>query len=293
MRETSQQSLPSGALTCKYMRLRYDLIQMPPFRFGIVLLFVSSTGVSGDTLILKDGQKIEGHYLSSDAEHVRFEVDGKTFGYAVWLIRELRFSGTAPVHAEVRPAGLQGKEQQEAFCQVLTDFQQERRRLAGDPNPIRRAQMHPPDPWIFEPRLAAVFGSAGEFTDWTGRVFFTVSRSSVSIQFTPNCPAGAPTVTFTNGYPTDHRATAGQARITLSSPLAQQLGRGETGAEYRVSGHLFLRSAEPSGGIRGIVRNPTPVDPRQRFEGAQPGGFGNVANPQYLVQFSQFQSVSH
>lgn len=51
---------------------------MRHFRFAIALLLMSSIGVSGDTLILKDGQKIDGRYLSSDAGHVQFEVDGKT-----------------------------------------------------------------------------------------------------------------------------------------------------------------------------------------------------------------------
>lgn len=85
---------------------------MRAFRFAIALLLVSSIvfRVAGDTLILKDGQKIDGRYLSSDAEHVQFEVDDKTFTYAVWLIRELRFSGNALVAGQVRPAGLQGKQ---------------------------------------------------------------------------------------------------------------------------------------------------------------------------------------
>jgi hypothetical protein len=51
----------------------------------------------GDTLILKDGQKIEGRYLSSTDSAVQFEVNGKPFTYSTWLIRELRFHpGTSP-----------------------------------------------------------------------------------------------------------------------------------------------------------------------------------------------------
>lgn len=115
---------------------------------------------SGDTLLLKNGRKIDGRYLSSDADRVQFEVNGKPFTYAVWLIRELRFSGVEPAHDEVRPAG---KPQQEAFCQVLIDFQRERRRVASDPNPIRRAQMQPPDPWTFESRLIAVLVRTASF----------------------------------------------------------------------------------------------------------------------------------
>lgn len=126
----------------------------------IALLLVSSIGVSGDTLLLKNGRKIDGRYLSSDADRVQFEVNGKPFTYAVWLIRELRFSGVEPAHDEVRPAG---KPQQEAFCQVLIDFQRERRRVASDPNPIRRAQMQPPDPWTFESRLIAVLVRTASF----------------------------------------------------------------------------------------------------------------------------------
>lgn len=77
----------------------------------------------------------------------------------------------------------------------------------------------------------------------------------------------------------------------LSSPLAQRLSRGETGAEYRVSGRLFLRAAEHAGGLRRIVPNTTSIDPRQRFEAAQAGAIANVSNPQYLVEFSQIQSL--
>jgi hypothetical protein len=49
----------------------------------------------GDTLILKDGQKIEGRYLSSTDSAVQFEVNGKPFTYSTWLIRELRFHSGA------------------------------------------------------------------------------------------------------------------------------------------------------------------------------------------------------
>lgn len=207
-------------------------MHMRPYCWGAALgaaLFLAlPPAIWADTLILKDGQAINGHYLSSDADSVQFEVNGKPFRYAVWLIRELRFSSAAG-QPEVRSAGLHGKEHEQAFCQVLRDFQKERQRLTSEPNPIRRAQMQPPDPWTFESRVAAVFGPSGEFTNWTGRLFFTVSGSIVSINFAPACPPGVPTVGFTNGYPTDRRAEAAQALIDVFSPLAQELSRKQNG----------------------------------------------------------------
>jgi hypothetical protein len=257
------------------------------------LLFTLCKGFEADTLILKNGQTVNGRYLSSDANNVQFEVDGKRFRYAVWLIRELRFSKSGVAQPQIGSTGLQGKQQQDAFCQVLRDFQQERRRLTSDPNPIRRAQMPPPDPWKFESRLAAVFGPSGEFTEWTGRVYFTVPGSNVSINFAPTCPPGLPAVTFTNGYPADRRHTALQARISLSSPLAQQLGQEKSGSECRVSGHLFPRSEDTPRPILSLPSsNSAQTDPRQRFEGAQSGINANVTNPQYLAAFSQIQPVS-
>jgi hypothetical protein len=257
-----------------------------------VLFSTFLAGLSADTLILRNGQTIEGRYLSSDGRNIQFEVNGKPFTYGAWLVRELRFSRRQTTQPEGPVAGLHGKEQQHAFCQILRDFVQERQRLTSEPNPIRRAGMHPPNPWEFEPRIAAVFGPSGEFTDWTGRLFFTVSGSAVSINFAPACPPGLPTVTFTNGYPSDHRRAATQARIDLSSSLAQQLSREKTGSECRVSGYLFLRSEEAVGGFRPAVPT-TSIDSRQRLEGAQPGSIANVMNPQYLARFSQIQSLIH
>jgi hypothetical protein len=92
-------------------------------------------------------------------------------------------------YATRRSCGRPARERTAAgFCQVLRDFVQERQRLTSEPNAIQRARMHPPDPWEFEPRVTAVFGPSGEFADWTGRLFFTVSGSAVSINFGPACP---------------------------------------------------------------------------------------------------------
>lgn len=61
------------------------------------LLLSLACSMAGDTLILKDGQKIEGRYLSSTDSAVQFEVNWKPFTYSTWLIRELRFhSGASP-----------------------------------------------------------------------------------------------------------------------------------------------------------------------------------------------------
>jgi hypothetical protein len=65
-----------------------------------VLFTLACSLAGGDTLILKDGQKIEGRYFSSTDSAVQFEVNGKPFTYSTWLIRELRFhSGSSGVPA--------------------------------------------------------------------------------------------------------------------------------------------------------------------------------------------------
>lgn len=100
----------------------------------------------GDTLILKDGQKIEGRYLSSTDSTVQFEVNGKPFTYSTWLIRELRFH--PGVNSSPSPAtpynGPRGKEQQDQFCTVLKNYIQARNKVSasriqsGEPRCIRR-----------------------------------------------------------------------------------------------------------------------------------------------------------
>ena len=132
------------------------------------LLFTLACSMAGgDTLILKDGQKIEGRYLSSTDSAVQFEVNGKPFTYSIWLIRELRFHSGASSSAAPAPAysGRRGKEQQDQFCTVLKNYIQARNKVAAEANPIRRAEMHPPDPWSFEDTIARVFGPNGEFVD--------------------------------------------------------------------------------------------------------------------------------
>lgn len=85
------------------------------------LLFTLAFSMAGgNTLILKDGQKIEGRYLSSTDSAVQFEVNGKPFTYSTWLIRELRFHSGASSSPAPAPAysGPHGKEQQDQFCTV-------------------------------------------------------------------------------------------------------------------------------------------------------------------------------
>ena len=85
------------------------------YTFLPLLFTLACRMACGDTLILNNGQKIEGRYLSSTDSAVQFEVNGKLFTYSTWLIRELRFhpgasSPPAPSPAYSRP---RGKEQQD------------------------------------------------------------------------------------------------------------------------------------------------------------------------------------
>ncbi len=239
-----------------------------------------------DTLLLTNGQKIEGRYLSSTTDSVQFEVEGKPFTYSTWLIQEIQFhSGTSQPAAQPPPyTGPRGNQQQDQFCEVLTDFVHARNKTASEPNPIRRAQIHSADPRSFEDSIARVFGPNGEFVDWTGRLFFSVSGSDVVFTFQPTCGPGS-SVTLTNGYPVDPRSEARTARISLSSPLAQKLRDAPPGATYRVSGHLFPHKNDTNSRVR--------TDSRQRFESAQPNGVANVTNPQYLVQFTELAPAGH
>ena len=149
-----------------------------------LLLTLLGSVIRGDTLILKDGQKIEGRYLSATETSVQFEVNGKPFTYSTWLIRELRFhSGSSQAAAPEPYSGPRGKEQQDQFCAVLKDYIQARNKVSAEANPIRRAEMHPPDPWSYEDALARVFGQNGEFVDWTGHLFISVTGSDVVLTF--------------------------------------------------------------------------------------------------------------
>lgn len=194
-------------------------------------------------------------------------MNGKPFTYSVWLIRELRFHPSASSSAAPAPAysGPHGKEQQDQFCTVLKNYIQARTKASAEPNPIRRAEMHAPDPWSFEDSIARVFGPNGEFVDWTGRLFFSVTGSDVVLTFQPACRSGSP-ISFTNGYPADQRASARAARIPLSSPLADKLREASPGSMFRVSGHLFARNGAGNSHMTSAGK---PPDARQRFEGAQ------------------------
>lgn len=262
----------------------------------VLLLLLIATfccWAAGDTLILKDGRTIEGRYLAATRSSVQFEVDGKPYTYAIWLIRELRFhSGAAPSASPQPPyTGPRGKAQQDRFCGVLHEFIQARNKVSAEPNPIRRTQMHPPDPWSFEDSIAQVFGPNGEFADWTGRLFFSVTGSNVVLTFQPTCPSGS-AISFTNGYPVDVRPSAHIAQIPLSSPLAESLRNAPPGGVYRVSGHLF--AGTNAGDTRVVGSSPgSRTDSRQHFESAQAHGVANVTNPQYLVQFTEAAPVGH
>lgn len=262
----------------------------------VFLLLLFATGcrlVAGDTLVSKDGQVIEGRYLAATRSSVQFEVDGKPYTYATWLIHELRFHPGAAPSAPPPAAytGPRGKAQQDRFCEVLHEFVQARNKVSAEPNPIRRAQLPPPDPWSFEDSIAPVFGPNGEFVDWTGRLFFSVTGSNVVLTFQPTCGAGS-AISFTNGYPVDARPSAHAARIPLSSPLAEKLREASPGGVYRVSGHLIARTSAGETHVLGSsAENRT--DARQHFESSQANGVANVTNPQYLVQFTEATSAGH
>ena len=242
-------------------------------------------------MILNVGQTLVGRYLSSTDSAVQFDVNGKPFTYSTWLIRELRFhSDASPSPAPAAAySGPRGKEQQDQFCTVLKNYIQARNKVSAEANPIRRAEMHPPDPWDFEDLIARVFGRNAEFVDWTGRLFFSVTGSDVVITFQPTCGSGS-SISFTNGYPADQRAGARAARIPLSSPLADKLREASPGSLFRVSGHLFARSASGSNHMPSATSQP---DARQRFEGAQANAAANVTNPQYLAQFTEVAPADH
>jgi len=248
---------------------------------------------AGDTLILGDGQKIEGRYLSSTGNSLQFEVNGKIFTYSTWLLRELRFQPSAnpPAPPQAAATGPRGKTQQDRFCGVLHDFIQARNKVSAEPNPIRRAQMHPPDPWSFENPMASVFGPNGEFVDWTGHLFFSVTGSNVVFTFQPTCGPGS-AISFTNGYPADPRHSARAARLPLSSPLTEKLRDAPPGGLYRVSGHLFARTNVEETPVLGSSAGSW-ADTRQHFESAQANGVANVTNPQYLVQFTEATPAGH
>ncbi|MBV9082257.1 MAG: hypothetical protein JOZ62_06260 [Acidobacteriaceae bacterium] len=256
-----------------------------------LLVTLACSMAGGDTLILKDGQKIEGRYLSSTDSAVQFEVNGKPFTYSTWLIRELRFHpGASPSPAPAMAySGPRGKEQQDQFCAVLKDYIQARNKVAAEANPIRRAEMHPPDPWSFENLIARVFGPNGEFVDWTGRLFFSVTGSDVVLTFQPTCGSGS-SISFTNGYPADQRASVRAAHIPLSSPLAEKLREASPGGVFRVSGDLFARDRA---GTSHMTSAGNQSDARQRFEGAQANAAANVTNPQYLAQFTDLAAAGH
>lgn len=194
--------------------------------------------------------------------------------------RDSNEGAAGAVHGSAR------KVQQEQFCTILKEFVQARNRVSAEPNPIRRAEMHPPDAWSFEGAIAHVFGPNGEFVDWTGHLFFSVTGSNVVLTFQPACGSG-PAISFTNGYPGDQRVIARSARISLSSPLANKLRNASPGGLFRVSGHLFAKPV--------LVSQATmsPTAARQHFESPQANGIANVTNPQYLVQFTDMTRSGH
>jgi hypothetical protein len=60
-----------------------------------LLLAIGCKFAIADTLLLKNGQKLEGRYLSSTADTVQFEVDGKSYTYSIRLIAQIQFHAGA------------------------------------------------------------------------------------------------------------------------------------------------------------------------------------------------------
>ena len=103
------------------------------------LLFTLACSMAGgDTLILKDGQKIEGRYLSSTDSAVQFEVNGKPFTYSTWLIRELRFHSGAS-RRQLRP-GVQGPPRKRTAGSILHRVEELH---SGPEQSLGRGQSHP------------------------------------------------------------------------------------------------------------------------------------------------------
>ena len=115
------------------------------YTFLPLLLTLACRIAGGDTLILKDGQKIEGRYLSSTDSAIQFEVNGKPFTYSTWLIRELRFHPGANSLSGGEPftspgGGVQWPARKRAAGSILRRFEG----LHSGPEQSRgRAESHP------------------------------------------------------------------------------------------------------------------------------------------------------
>ena len=65
---------------------------------------------------------------------------------------------------------------------------EQKRAYSAEANPLRRAEMHAPDPMQADISVKELFQPKNnEFTDWIGGVRFTVVGQNLSVTFIPEC----------------------------------------------------------------------------------------------------------
>jgi hypothetical protein len=259
----------------------------------LLMALLLGVALSGDTVTLKNGQHLDGSFLGGDTRNIRFAVGSEVRTIAVPDIAMIQFgskaattpppSGTAT--SKPLPVKRDGSGGQQQLCQAILGFRQDTVRYANEPNPIRKAERHPPDPFDYESRVATVFGDTGNFSHWTGTVRFSVESSRVYLEFYPDC-AGAPQAIQLSTAHVFSGQTADS--IALDSPIARVLRDGGENLRARVSGHVVSIRAN---GFATVQHAGRPRDSRQLYQGETGNAPASVAIPHYLAHFDSVEPI--
>ena len=183
-------------------------------------------------------------------------------------------------------AAAQSSPQQTQFCKLISDFMEQKRAYSAEANPLRRAELHAPDPMQAETTVKGLFQPKNnEFTDWIGDVRFTVVGQNVSVTFIPECTGvNLWLISFRNSMPMSGLPPESlQTTISVNSEIGRQLKALPANASRaRVSGHLVpFSSLSKFNSVLSGNRNRGPSTYR-----ASNGISGaSVENPNYLVKF--------
>ena len=244
---------------------------------------------------------MNGTYLGGDARTVRFASGNAVKEFTVSEINEIILGAQEAEHTVPAAVSEPGNaaasqsanvpEQQQQFCDLITEYRQASTAYVQEANPIQKAQMRQPDPYDYGPTMVALFVPSGAFRGWVGTLQFNVNNEDhrIALTFVPECGKPIGVVQFSTDTSSLFGSDTHRTRIHLDSPIAHTLAGLKPNQAVRVSGELIMRGK--SDVLLRSLSKANSIDPSQRFYGLSDTMPTSIAMPIYLSKFTDVQRM--
>lgn len=204
------------------------------------------------------------------------------------------FSSSAPSEKKLSL----GPDKQRRFCEAQLY------KPPVETDPVKAAQLPPPDAYAAQDKILAVMGRPGTFDNWQGTGEFEISKEGIKVTFHPNCKENDPVYgpVFGTINMKDYERYYGGIQsapewakttlIPLSSPEAQAIGRAlKVDSRPSITASGTLVPVEP--GFKDEEGGTMSAEPHNYYVGIIPPRLSSrvFLPPSYFVRFSKVEVV--